>query len=576
MRPGLPSRASAGPGAVKGSKANALELNDSSDEEFGTISDELAKERAKEEAAARQKELQAQKMRALQEQAARRAMAEDDDDDLEIVQDDMKSVAREEAKARQQPHGGARKIGEARKKQLQFATGRATVDLTHRPGSVRRTSDPAALLIATDGFAQPSRTGKKKTQEGVTNKADLNRLLLNRAEEERRKEIKKKEEAWMERGGKIKVPAPLPKAVDAVQPSTAALQQWAEKGRNAARKSTHAMDEDDEEGSDGDFRPDDEANSDGENAPPEVDTDDDLGYVDADLRGSASPVPETQGTEPADSTDIEDENADDENMVPRQRRPHAARRGVITSDDENDGDENVCDENAQPLGREPTWGNILVPETSLTQDTFDDPEIARPRLRRALSTLAMPETEETLETSTDKENDSALRSPEGMDRVRSPTSSGRRRSQNEPRTRSLWSDDEERITTPGARGEKRTPLGDITSPKGDDEEHPFSPLRSRGAKGKGNGFMERLTSLSPSKDDGHPLRGSALGLSPGFGGKIGAPLSQFMDDEDDEPAVKPFGLLGVGFGDFDEFDTQPGVSKSKVGLSCSIHSLIIC
>jgi mediator of replication checkpoint protein 1 len=351
---------------------------DDDDDDLPDVTDLLAAEDKKQKA----NQLAEIKRLALANQKAHIAPNDDDDDDDLIVESDMHAVADEEAGERRVRHARHIRQSEGRKRQLMLGgIGSSKADKGHQEGLARTKRIPLDLLkeSARPTFQSGAKHGKDGTA-GLT-PAELNRLVMERAEKERAAINKQKEDEWMKRGGKA-----IRDIEVAEVKETDGWSAILERGGKVRDRVQMEVDEDEVSGNDEDWVP--------------------------ELRGSASPEPEEAGSGDDDGvaseaevamdvlTDRDDDAADDrQNSWPRRPRRVAPHRAVLDSDEEDDAET----ENVRPLQSNPSIGQILVPDTSFAENTL--PLIRMPGMihRGSLSSFDEPTEDEN-----DKENNTQL------------------------------------------------------------------------------------------------------------------------------------------------------------------------
>lgn len=335
-------------------------VGDSSDEDMpdvGSLLHDDAKSRGDQE---RKQRLAEVKRRALAQQQTRATPSDGDDSDLEIVQDDMHAVAREEAQVRRAnaAHGVRRSIG----KHAQLAMAGV------RPRKSSATAMPS--LAAAPTFL------RKRPHDGAEvqlTAQQLKHVLFENARKQAALETQQKEEHWRRVGGKIKS-----RTTDEAPGLHNAILDYAQRVAQAGAEA----DEDDEEedADDPDYQP--------------ADEDQQLqlsgNEVDSDADNQQVPPSQSQTVVVEESkNDIEN----DENASPVLRgRTGRPRRSLIAvhSDDEEEAS----------LG---SLGKVLVADSSFVLPTPQ--QAAQGMLRHRASTSSL---EGPIEGGTDKENDATL------------------------------------------------------------------------------------------------------------------------------------------------------------------------
>lgn len=494
----------------------------------------VKQKRAAAEESNRQQELRQAKLRLLEQQRQQQPVADDEESDLEI-EDNQESVLREEGQARRtgpRPSKGrenqlAHASPNARQKAIQLPTGDVEVQRFLKASAASAFNPPSA---------KTAKLPKLSTRE-------LSKILLQRDDRDKQQVDKAKREDWKRRGGRLKE---QPEA-SVTAKSLADLLQDILRQRQAKSSAADAVPDDDE--SDEEWKP--EEN--GQNAQ----------GSDEEEEGRQSPTLENND-EQADDED------DDDNpfLVPRMRRPggHSRSRIVATQSDDEDDAEN------RPLPQS-SVGSILTPDSQFPRKGTLPPNSAPLSLafghRNSVSSIGDNTDGSRTEDGTDKENDVRLSFDRGEDKentkVHSPLATVSFRL---GRTFSALFADDAQVASPS--GSVRRDVGDVRSPlkelPKDDDDDPFgftpeSPLRLGGPSCSGMASLE----ASPM-----PLDlgvGSGLGLEPAFllKGKErawdGSPLEEALDIGG---GGLDLGGGGFGGGGFSQFATQAGVS----GLRC--------
>lgn len=335
-------------------------VGDSSDEEMpdvGSLLHDDAKSREEQE---KRQRLAEAKRRAMAQQQNRVTLSDGDDSDLEIVQDDMHAVAREEAQMRraEAAHGARRSLG----RQAQLALAGV------RPRKSSATAVPSLTAAAAPAFL------RKETHDGAEGHLttqQLNQMLFEKAKKQAALEIQQKEERWKKVGGKVKS-----KPTDDAPGLEKAILEYAQRVAEVQAGADADEDSDEEDADDPDYQP---ANEEQHASGNEADSD-----------AENQQVPPAQA-EAAGESDDDDEN--DENASPVLRgRKGGPRRPLVAvhSDDE---------EEAQPG----TLGRVLVADSSFVHPTPQHAQQGTLRHRASTSSLEGP-----IEGGTDKENDATL------------------------------------------------------------------------------------------------------------------------------------------------------------------------
>ncbi|CCM04803.1 uncharacterized protein FIBRA_06996 [Fibroporia radiculosa] len=176
----------------------AILLRESSDEELpdvGALLENDAKERQEE---TMRKQLAEVKRRALENTKSGAYISDQDDSDLEVVHEDMQTVAKDEARARKvrSAQGFKRSVGKS--KQLALAGPIHKLVGKSIKSEVKFLKDAAAPT-----FGRLTKDIADHTS-ALVSKDDLNRFLLNSAGKQAEEATRLKEEEWVRRGGKIR------------------------------------------------------------------------------------------------------------------------------------------------------------------------------------------------------------------------------------------------------------------------------------------------------------------------------------------------------------------------------------
>lgn len=492
---------------------------DSSEDEgmpdVGSLIHEEAKKRGERE---KLRQLAEFKRRAL-EQQKRPTVADDDDDELEIVHEDMQGVARDEAQARRASatHGVKRSIG--RDAQLAFA------------GVPRRRSGVTGLPTLA-AAAAPS-FQRKNTHDGADGQLttdQLNRLMLKKAEVQKAAEIRQKEEQWRRAGGKLKT-QPVDAAPSDFKNAVAELVQKHLAGAQDGNE-VHEEYEDEDEG-DPDYQPADENDQVASGEEANYDTE------------NQQVLPSL--TELVHRSDDDDE--ENEAPVLRGRRGHP-RRVLVTPDSDDDGD----GQPPEPLGR------ILVADSSFALPGPQHPP--QSMLRRRASTSSL---DYCTENGTDKENDASLMYDKGEDKentVVASQSSGFSRagsffSQSQGRPY-LLDDSLPMESTP--HDGRRAPFQEL--PTGDDDENPFSFSGDLRSPARRLTFSPGPPMPPAQSDENAPVpanpTSSAVIRPVSLKGGLADLFESQGSDKAPSPAVAPKVVQG---GDLSDFFSQQSVSK---------------
>lgn len=327
--------------------------SDSTDDEMPSVTDLLRQEEAKHIEADSKRDLAQLKQRALQDAARRASMAEDSDDDLEIV-DDMHVTAQEEAAKRRSDR--LLHITPSKGKTRQLALARKSL-----PGSSGSRGRPLAEGNLTEYLKKSAMSSFDRKVKGKVTGApltarQLSAALMRQAETEKLKSIRQREQEWKQRGGTA---LEEPVEVGEDMSFRDRLQAYVQKGLEAAEHdgttfdSMEAYDEDEDE-DDEDYAP--------------------------EERGSASPEPtNTDGEDGNDqenqptSLDVDGDasqqtEAEDEEVQVRRRS--IRRPQLVTSDDENNAPR-ILVPNSSVLDLE-SASNAVVMRNSESDQTEDE------------------------------------------------------------------------------------------------------------------------------------------------------------------------------------------------------------
>lgn len=297
--------------------------SDSTDDEMPSVTDLLRQEEAKRTEADHKRDLAEFKQRALQDAARRSSMAEDSDDDLEIV-NDMHVTAQEEAAKRKSEK--LLHITPSKGKARQLALARKSL-----PGSSGSRTNPFAQANLTEYLRKSAmssfdRKVRRKESAAPLTTQQLSKALMRRAETEKLKFIKEREKEWKQRGGRA-----LEEPVDAGENTSFRdrLEAYAQRGLEAAEcdgttfggVEAYDTDEDeDEDEDDEDYAPEERGS-----ASPEPTNTDDEGGSDQENQHSGLDV----------NDDVEQQTeAEDEELQVRKRGIRRSR--MVASDDEDD------------------------------------------------------------------------------------------------------------------------------------------------------------------------------------------------------------------------------------------------
>jgi mediator of replication checkpoint protein 1 len=510
-------------------------LDDDSDEDLPDVKDLLEDEKKKQKA----NQLAEMKLQILARQEAENHLGNNNDDDDELViESDMHAVADEEAGDRRVQHAKHIRPSEGRKRQLMLGgIGTLKADKGFKVlGRVKKNPFDVLKENAKPVFRSRGKQGKDESI-GLT-AAQLNRLMIESAERERAEIDRQKEDEWTRRGGKVVRDAAV---------SEGPSGDWTlflENARQAAEK--NAVDEvEASENSDQDWVP--------------------------EMRGSASPEPVDAGSGDDDGvaseaevamdvlTDREEVEAEDrEGSRPRRPRRLVPHRAVLDSDEDDDS------ENVRPRQSKPSFGQVLVPDTSFAETMLPLSRMPGMMHRGSLSSFDEPTEDENdkenntqlmFDKSEDKENKAVVRYSPLPSRPALGSRTGslfgleertRRTLSMSPSRIELSDDDHDQADN--SLDKARKPLKEL---RDDDDPFAFSPSVSS--------FVTRLQRPNPS------------GLAPSsasFGNKnpLGSSLFLGEDNEDKSPITKSG--LQPGFSDiFKSRSSPPVVSFKPSGTS---------
>lgn len=172
---------------------------ESSDEDMPAIAQIIRQEQEKPKAAELRQTLQAKKLALLKSRTGPSNINITEDDDLEIVKDDMHSVAREAAAKRRADKSQRSPV---KMKVLAMAMGCKRISKMHDSGS-KSASLPAFSEQQLKHFAKPAfARGNKADKEGLR-KQELDRMMMQQHEQEKLRLIKQREEEWAQKGGRV-------------------------------------------------------------------------------------------------------------------------------------------------------------------------------------------------------------------------------------------------------------------------------------------------------------------------------------------------------------------------------------
>ncbi|KAG1753709.1 MRC1-like domain-containing protein [Suillus paluster] len=321
-----------------------------SDGEMPIFSDLLRQDQAKRKEADDKRALAELKQRALQD-AARRFMANDSDDDLEIVDNNMHVTAQEEAAKRKADK--LQHITPSKGKARQLALGRKSL-----PGPSGSRAKPFAQANLSECLKESAmssfdRKVRGKDKAPLTTQ-QLNRALMQRAEARKLQTIQQREEEWKQRGGRV-----LEEAVEAGEKTSCKdrLRTYVQKGLDAAERDDSTigdMEADDTDEDDTDYAPEERGSA----SPEPTDTDCE---GDSDQENQATGLNANDGA--SQHTDAEDEEL--------QVRRRGIRRPLMVASDEEDDAPRILVPDSSMLDLE-LASNAIVTRNSESDQTEDE------------------------------------------------------------------------------------------------------------------------------------------------------------------------------------------------------------
>ncbi|GJE84413.1 MRC1 domain-containing protein [Phanerochaete sordida] len=509
-----------------GSKDAGIEISSDSDSELPDLADLIRKDTAKREAQAQREKLRELKLRLAEEQQKKKEEVEvDDSSDIEIVENDMHVVAREEDEERKAVKARHARPSVGRKNQLTLA-GRSSAALSPSKASPLGRARPdlrvlqaAAAPLFSAATRMDSRKGKERGPLRVAPN-ELNSMLLKASEEQSRKVILEKEREFYRREGAPRDRMPGQEASEETKKQR--MNELVQKGMRAALRSDLAEDDDDEvlaDESDGEWTP---------AAAEEDDTQEDAGS-DGDDEGENA-VPE--------ATQLSDDQLDDD--LPDLPRHRPGRRQHMVLDSDQDDDDAL-----------PSPGRVLVADSS---QVLDGAPRASLNHRSSVSSFS-----DRLEEGTDKENDARLMFDSGPDKentiiasqesATSPLGSLRERG-------TLFSQD-----TPGPPGnlqsQQRTPLGELPAEDDDDPflSSPTRPPRLRATE-------SREGTPGPFRPQGERTQG----LAAFFQSSLRPDENEGSQESQEECALQPAAAIGEGGGFSQFFETTQKNTMSRPSM----------
>lgn len=503
----------------------------------------LAQDKRKRAAEEQRQKLREMKMRFVQNKPT----YVDDDSDLEIVDNDMHVVAKEEEKERRAMKAKHVRPSVGRSKQLSLA-GRSMVESPTKGSPIRRKKEDLEVLqaAAASAFSAEARAERRKGKERAVNKVnpnDLNRLLLRASEKQSREITQQKEKEFYRREA---VPQDRMLSRDEIsRVKQERLAELIQKGiLNAKKGSNEDSDGLQDDDSDGEWTP---------NIVPENDAYEEALAEDENLQSRES----APAAEDEEYVEQDDEN----DMPPRPRRRHTM---VLDSDSD--------DENLQPRRTRPDMGRVLVADSSIVLD--DEPQFGLNH-RGSISSM-----DERLEDGTDKENDSRLMFDRGEDKENtviagssfalSPTLAGLSRGRG-----SLLSLDGSTASLPIASQEttgERTPFKELPTEEDDGDIFLSSPVKmpAAGRTTSQQGTPDTPKRLPVDLENSSPLQlrrassSKSQGLAAFF--QPSAPLDKGKgraQGNDQAGALQPAAVIESGSGGLSQF-FEPTLKDSVV------------
>lgn len=220
---------------------------ESSDEDMPPIGHIIRQEQDKPKVEELRQSLQAKKLALLKSRTGS-SNATEEDDDLEIVKDDMHSVAREAVAKRRADKSQRSPV---KMKVLAMAMERKGISKVCGSG-LKRTSLPIFSEQQLKHLAKPVFARDSKADKEGLRKQELDRMMMRQHEQEKLRLIKQREEEWIQKGGRV-----LREGESNITQASLsqAVETYAHRALNAAEEA-EAMDNgvgDDE--SDGDYIP---------------------------------------------------------------------------------------------------------------------------------------------------------------------------------------------------------------------------------------------------------------------------------------------------------------------------------
>ncbi|KAI6105443.1 hypothetical protein F5141DRAFT_1064629 [Pisolithus sp. B1] len=170
---------------------------ESSDDDMPAIGQIIRQEQEKPRAEELRQNLQAKKLALLKSRTGPSNITQDDD--LEIVKDDMHSVAREAAAKRRADKSQRSPV---KMKVLAMAMGCKRISRVRDSGS-KSASLPTFSEQQLKHFAKPVFARGNKADKEALRKQELDRMMMQQHEREKLRLIKQREEEWIQKGGRV-------------------------------------------------------------------------------------------------------------------------------------------------------------------------------------------------------------------------------------------------------------------------------------------------------------------------------------------------------------------------------------
>ncbi|KAI6122780.1 hypothetical protein EV401DRAFT_1949860 [Pisolithus croceorrhizus] len=284
---------------------------ESSDDDMPAIGQIIRQEQEKPKAEELRQNLQAKKLALLKSRTGPSNITEDDD--LEIVKDDMHSVAREAAAKRRADKSQRSPV---KMKVLAMAMGCKRISKVHDSGS-KSASLPTFSEQQLKHFAKPVFARSNKADKEALRKQELDRMMMQQHEREKLRLIKQREEEWIQKGGRVLREGESKDAQASLSQAVETYAHRALKGVEGAEATDGGMGNSE---SDDDYTPSTRSSPGAEQVVEEgTDTDDDRGE---------------HSTTTDQSTQLTD---DEENVAPSRRKSGTRKsmRMILASDDED-------------------------------------------------------------------------------------------------------------------------------------------------------------------------------------------------------------------------------------------------